>query len=132
MPLDDLVKGMLEQIGKVARSSAVTGQVRDAGAAKVVPLSKVSIGFGTGIAGLDGQRKSEESSSDAGVQGGAAGGALMVEPRAFVVIDENGMPHMLALKGKRAEIRQGIVLPGTEPTLESKEAPQLPPGKRNK
>ena len=37
------------------------------------------------------------------------GGALVVEPKAFVVVGEDGIPHMLALKrGKTAVIRHGV------------------------
>ena len=112
MDLNKLVKGLLSELGKVSKSDAVVGQVRDAGRAKVVPLSRVSIGFGTGVVGLDGKAKG----SDAGVEGGGAGGAIMVEPRAFVVVGEDGVPHMLALKrGKHAVMRRGIeILPKEE------------------
>jgi uncharacterized spore protein YtfJ len=131
MALNDLIRGMLAEIGKVAQSSTVVGKVRDAGSTQVVPLSKVSVGFGTGVAGLDGKRKGENSESDAGVAGSGAGGALVVEPKAFVVIDENGIPHMLALKGKRAELRQGVEIGG--PMLApAPEAPQLTDGKKPK
>jgi uncharacterized spore protein YtfJ len=136
MALNDLIKGMLAEIGKVAQSSTVVGKVRDAGGTKVVPLSKVSVAFGTGVAGLDGKRSAGDGDSDAGMQGSGAGGALVVEPRAFVVVDENGVSHMLALKGKRAELRHGVeigaaALPEAESTTRGP-APQLTEGKRPK
>ena len=42
----------------------------------------------------------------------------MVEPRAFVVVGEDGVPHMLALhRGKTAVLRKGIqILPATRGT----------------
>ena len=58
------------------------GTVRDAGKAKVVPLSKVSIAFGAGLAGAGGKAEKEGGGSDAGLEGGGAGGAILVEPKA--------------------------------------------------
>jgi uncharacterized spore protein YtfJ len=113
MDLNDLVKGLLTELNKVSKSDAVVGTVRDAGRAKVVPLSKVSIAFGAGLAGMGGKTVREGRAGDAGVEGGGAGGALLVEPKAFVVVGEDGVPHMLALKhGKHAVLRHGIeILP---------------------
>ncbi len=132
MDLNKLVKGLLSELGKVSKSDAVVGKVRDAGRAKVVPLSKVSIGFGTGVMGADGKA----NSSDAGLEGGGAGGAIVVEPRAFVVVGEDGVPHMLALKrGRHAVMRRGIeVLPRADllPAAEAKSAPRLEPGSKLK
>lgn len=114
MDLNDLVKGLLSELEKVSKSDAVVGTVRDAGKAKVLPLSKVSIGFGTGTADIGGKSQREGKEKDAGVEGGGVGGALVVEPKAFVVVGEDGVPHMLALKrGKTAVIRHGVeIAPG--------------------
>ncbi|HEY6077342.1 MAG TPA: spore germination protein GerW family protein [Polyangiaceae bacterium] len=117
MDLKDLMQELLEQLGKVASADAVVGGVRDAGKAKVLPLSRVSIGFGTAIGSLDGKAKRGTEESDAGAQAGGAGGAIVVEPRAFVVVGEDGTPHMLALaNGKQAVVRRGVkILPTSEP-----------------
>jgi uncharacterized spore protein YtfJ len=116
MELNKLVKGLLAELNKVSKSETVVGTVRDAGKAKVVPLSRVSIGFGTAVGSMGGTRQSEKSSGDAGGEGGGAGGALVVEPKAFVVVGEDGVPHMLALKrGRTAVMRRGIeILPEGE------------------
>ena len=98
MDLNALVKGLLSELEKVSKSDAVVGTVRDAGKAKVLPLSKVSIGFGTGTADIGGKSQRDGKEKDAGIEGGGVGGALMVEPKAFVVVGEDGVPHMLALK----------------------------------
>lgn len=108
MELKSLVASLLGEVGKIAKSDAVVGKVRDAGKAKVVPLSRISIGFGTGTAALDGRR----DAAGAGAAAGAAGGSVVVEPKAFVVVSEDGHPHMLALQGKVAVLRHGIeILP---------------------
>jgi uncharacterized spore protein YtfJ len=124
---------LLEELGKVAKADAVVGGVRDAGKAKVLPLAKISIGFGTAIGSLDGKAKQGTVESGAGAQAGGAGGAIVVEPRAFVVVGEDGEPHMLALaNGKQAVVRRGVqILPATtpEPALPGAPAPRLGDGK---
>jgi len=112
MEVKNLVKGLLAELNKVVKSDAVVGGVRDAGKAKVVPLSRVSIGFGAGLGGVGG--KTDRSTNGGGkAEGGGAGGAIVVEPRAFVVVGEDGLVHMLALnQGKHAVVRRGIeILP---------------------
>ena len=108
--LDKLVSGLLAELGKISKSDAVAGNVRDAGKAKVMPLCRVSIGFGTGAGELGGKHTSEESLRAAGLEGGGAGGALTVEPKAFVVVGPDGIPHMLVLNGRKTVVRRGIDL----------------------
>jgi uncharacterized spore protein YtfJ len=136
MDLNDLVKGLLSELQKVSKSDAVVGTVRDAGRAKVLPLSKISVAFGTGVAGVGGKSEAEGKQGDAGIEGGGAGGALMVEPKAFVIVGEDGIPHMLALKrGKHAIMRRGLeILPEGEgdKQLPGGKTPQLGDGKTKK
>ena len=131
MELNDLVKSLLSELNKISKSDAVAGKVRDAGKAKVLPLSKISLAFGTGIGEVGGKSEREGAERDAEADGGGAAGALAVEPKAFVVIADDGKPHMLAIKrGKKAVLRHGIeiapdeigeALPGDEvPRLGSK------------
>jgi len=131
--LKHLVQELLEELGKVAKADAVVGGVRDAGKAKIMPLSKISIGFGTAMGSLDGKAKRGAEESDAGAQAGGAGGAVVIEPRAFVVVGEDGVPHMLALQnGKQAVVRRGVkILPPAEPlpALNGDAAPRLGDGK---
>jgi uncharacterized spore protein YtfJ len=115
MDLDDLVKGLLKEVAKVSKSDAVVGEVRDAGRAKMLPLSKISVAFGTGVVGFGGKSEKDGRAADAGVEGGGVGGAVVVEPRAFVVVGEDGVPHLLALKrGRQAVLRRGIELIPTD------------------
>ena len=97
------------------------------------PRAKISIGLGTAIGTLDGKAKNGADESGAGAQAGGAGGAVVVEPRAFVVVGEDGTPHMLALaNGKQAVVRRGVkILPTTEPApaLNGAESPRLGDGK---
>ncbi len=130
MELDELVRGLLTEVGRIAKSDAVVGQVRDAGDAQVLPLSKISIGFGAGTVELDG--KAKRLKGDADLSAGGVGGALVVEPKAFVVVGPDGQPHMLALhQGKTGVLRRGLELtPRTDTTPhalpEARTAPELP------
>jgi len=110
MELKNLVKSLLTEINKISKSEAVVGNIRDAGKAKVMPLSRISVAFGTAIGGAGGKRTKADGSGDAEGEGGGAGGALKVEPRAFVVVGEDGVPHMLAIKRGHAVVRRGIEL----------------------
>ena len=126
---------LLDELGKVAKADAVVGGVRDAGKAKVLPLAKISVGFGTAMGSLDGKAKrgTGTEESDAGARAGGAGGAVVIEPRAFVVVGEDGVPHRLALaNGKQAVVRRGVrILPeaALTPALNGVETPRLGDGK---
>ncbi len=113
MDLKNLMQELLGELAKVSNADGVVGSVRDAGKAKVLPLSKVSIGFGTAVGGVDAKAKRGDGQSDADASVGGAGGAVVIEPRAFVVVGEDGVPHMLALQnGKTAVVRRGVrILP---------------------
>jgi uncharacterized spore protein YtfJ len=131
--LKHLMQELLDELGKLAKADAVVGGVRDAGKAKIMPLAKISVGFGTAMGNVDGKAKRNGEESDAGAQAGGAGGAVVIEPRAFVVVGEDGVPHMLALQnGKQAVVRRGVkILPPPEPlpALNGAEAPRLGDGK---
>lgn len=129
MELKELMSELLSELSKVTSSDAVVGQVRDAGKAKVLPLSRVSLGFGTAVGEVGGN---SERTGNAGAAGGGGGGALVIEPRAFVVVGEDGVPHLLALEhGKAAVVRRGIQIMPARPApaaLEGKASPRLGPG----
>jgi uncharacterized spore protein YtfJ len=132
MDLKELVTELLSELGKVSRSDAVVGTVRDAGKAKVLPLSRVTIGFGTATGEVGGKSQQDGKQGDAGAAGGGAGGAIVVEPRAFVVVGEDGVPHLLALeRGKTAVVRRGVeILPrkAAAAALDGGEVPRLSSG----
>jgi uncharacterized spore protein YtfJ len=123
MDLKELVTELLSELGKISKSDAVVGTVRDAGKAKVLPLSRIRLGFGTALGEADGKARVSGEESDAGGALGGAGGVIEVEPRAFVVVAEDGVPHLLALEGgKHGVLRRGIeILP------QKQESPALEP-----
>ena len=108
MDLKSLMSELLGELGRVSKADGVVGTVRDAGSAKVLPLSKISIAFGTAIGDVGGTAKRGNDERDADAEAGGAGGAIVVEPRAFVVVGEDGVPHLLALHRGKAVVRRGI------------------------
>jgi len=132
MDLKELVTELLSELGKISKSDAVVGAVRDAGKAKVLPLSRVSIGFGTATTDVGGKSQRDGKQGDADAAGGGAGGAVVVEPRAFVVVGEDGVPHLLALeRGKTAVVRRGVEILPQKPApaaLEGGAPPRLGAG----
>jgi uncharacterized spore protein YtfJ len=131
MDLKELVTELLSELGKLSKSDAVVGEVRDAGKAKVLPLSRVRVGFGTALGEAGGKAQLSGEERDAGGAFGGAGGAIVVEPKAFVVVGEDGVPHLLALEGgKHGVVRRGIeILPekSAAPALDRAHAPRLGP-----
>lgn len=123
MDLKELVSELLSELSKVVSTDAVVGTVRDAGKAKVLPLSRISLGFGTAVGEVGGKSQRAGQEGDAGAAGGGAGGAIVIEPRAFVVVGEDGVPHLMALeRGKAAVLRRGIEIlpqPSLAPALDA-------------
>jgi uncharacterized spore protein YtfJ len=111
MELNDLVTSLMTQLYRVSKSESVVGRPMKFGDSAVVPICKVTVGFGTG---------STEVTADADKAGaafdvGGAGGGLTVEPRAFVVVGKGGNSQLLSVRrGARAILQRAVdVLPQT-------------------
>jgi uncharacterized spore protein YtfJ len=89
--MDELVSTLSDTI----KSEAVCGQVIDLGPAKVVPLSRVSIGFGGGGGEGDqrfGHHRDKKSKHPAGKgSGGGGGGSAKVRPLGVLIFTEDGV-----------------------------------------
>ena len=111
MELDDLVTSMMKQLHRVANAETVVGKPMISGESAVVPLCKISVGFGTGSGDVAGELSKRGAAFDAG----GAGGGLTVEPRAFVVVGKGGYTQMLSVRrGAKAILQRAIdVLPET-------------------
>lgn len=111
MELDDLVSHLMKQLYRVSKSESVVGRPIMFADSAVVPLCRVSVGFGTGSGDVTG----EASSRGAALDIGGAGGGLVVEPRAFVVVGKGGTAQMLTVRrGAKAMLQRAIdVLPET-------------------
>ena len=111
MELDDLVGSLMKQLYRVANAESVVGKPMVSGDSAVVPLCKISVGFGTGSGDVSG----EVSKRGAALDAGGAGGGLVVEPCAFVVVGKGGHAQLLSVRrGTKAILQRAIdILPET-------------------
>lgn len=82
MAVADLIKNVMGEIENVMRTRTVVGDPISAGEFTVIPVSKVTFGFGAGGGGSE--------KKPAGGSGEGVGGGWSIEPLAFVVIGKEG------------------------------------------
>jgi len=88
MHIQELVKAVLSELKQITKTETVIGEPIRSGSTVVVPVSKISIGFGIG-------------GGQAGVKGSQAegtGGGISIEPVAFVVIREENVSILAVAK----------------------------------
>ena len=93
---DTLVKTVLEELQSLSQTKTIIGDPIEVQNQSIIPVSKVSIGFGIGGGDKD-QTK----------QMNATGGGVSIEPLAFIVISEEKV-EMITLE--KAETRFGQVI----------------------
>ncbi|OGJ85968.1 MAG: hypothetical protein A2268_00040 [Candidatus Raymondbacteria bacterium RifOxyA12_full_50_37] len=98
MTLESVVKTVMEEIRTIAKTETVVGKEIKAGESTIVPVSKISFGFGGG--GGTGKEGKEGT--------GVAGGAT-VEPIAFIVVT-NGRAQLMPLTDKSGNLGKVIDL----------------------
>jgi uncharacterized spore protein YtfJ len=109
MSLDKLADTVLKDLGDILKSKSVVGEPLVLGGKTIVPVTKVSFGFGVG--------GSEEEKSKDGFGGGTAGGAN-IEPVSFLVIDEEKGVKVVKASYKRELWEKLLDLPQTEEVIE--------------
>ncbi len=80
--LQELASSVITQIKEIAASDTVVGKQVIMGNKSVVPVTRVTVGFGVG----GGEGESGEKGSGFG---GGAGGGVRVEPMGFIIIEED-------------------------------------------
>ena len=88
MPIDDLIKTMMQEFREIVKTETVVGEPVIAGDVIIVPVSKISFGFGAG--GGNGSQKDGSSGT---------GGGGSVQPVAFIII-QNGKAQLVPLEDK--------------------------------
>jgi uncharacterized spore protein YtfJ len=107
MDLNDLLNGLMVDMRKVSDTATMVGKPLKLGSAHMVPLLSVTIGFGTATTDLSGSGERRGGRVD----GGGAGGTMVVTPRAFVVVGNDGSPQLIALKeGKYGHLQTALEL----------------------
>ena len=99
MAVEDLMKEVVTQLEKMITTRTIVGEPITAAGKTVIPISKVSFGFGSG--GGEGKRGEE------GGFGGGGGGGAKIEPVAFLVISEEEV-KLVGMKGKGLDIEKII------------------------
>jgi len=99
MAVEDLMKEVVTQLEKMITTKTIVGEPITAAGKTVIPISKVSFGFGSG--GGEGKRGEE------GGFGGGGGGGAKIEPVAFLVISEEEV-KLVGMKGKGLDIEKII------------------------
>ena len=83
----DILKGVVGELKEVARSETIIGEPVTVGDKTVIPIVKISFGFGAG----GGQRDSGKADQ----YGGGGGGGARIEPAAFIIMDADGVSILL-------------------------------------
>lgn len=80
--LVDVLQTIVSELRQMARSESIVGTPVTIGERTVVPITKLSFGFGAG--GAEGTRADKGSGF-----GGGGGGGAMIEPVAFLIMDKD-------------------------------------------
>jgi len=95
--VEALIERVLGELHRIVQTRTVVGEPVVAGGLTLIPVSKISFGFGAG-GGKEGKGQS------------GTGGGATVEPIAFVVIDADGKASLLSLQDKEVSWGQIVQL----------------------
>lgn len=98
MNISDLVRSTLEELKDLMTSKTVVGDPINAGDHTVIPVSKVTFGFGGG----GGNNASDDKKNETG-EGQGIGGGWKISPVAFIVLGPDG-PKLLTIGEKESAI----------------------------
>lgn len=89
MGLEQLMSEVSSELERLISTKTVIGEAVTAGDTTIIPVTKVSFGFGTG----GGEGKRNTANMEEGFGGGGGAGAK-IEPVAFIVISEDNVRVM--------------------------------------
>ncbi|HID11156.1 MAG TPA: hypothetical protein EYP17_07630 [Candidatus Latescibacteria bacterium] len=96
--VEQLIGVLMDKLSQIAQTRTVVGDAIQVEEVTLLPISKVSIGFGAGGGGEQAKHG-----------GSGMGGGISIEPIAFVAIVK-GKPHLLPLKKEREGMGWGRLL----------------------
>lgn len=99
--LEELALSIIGQLKEIAATDTIIGQPVTVGAKAVVPVTRVTVGFGVG----GGSEETKENTSNFG---GGGGGGVRVEPVGFIVIEEDQVWYLPTSPGKYASMIEAI------------------------
>jgi uncharacterized spore protein YtfJ len=97
MDVSKLITALLTGMKEISVSETVVGAPIRSGGSTIIPVNKVTLGFGTGAAGTG----SGANAGASGLESSAVGGGLTVDPQAFIVVNADGQAQLLSLKDSR-------------------------------
>ncbi len=101
-PVNKIMENTLEKMRQMVDTSTIVGDPIVTGDITLVPVSKVSYGFGSGGTDLP-------SKSNAELFGGGGGGGITIQPVAFIVI-ENGKCRMMQINNYTSSADRAIAM----------------------
>lgn len=100
MDVSKLITALLSGMKEISVSETVVGAPIRSGGSTIIPVNKVTLGFGTGAAGT--RSGASGNAGGSGLESTAAGGGLTVDPQAFIVVNAEGQAQLLSLKDSRS------------------------------
>lgn len=101
-PVNKIMEGTLDKLRQMVDTSTIIGEPIVTGDTTLIPVSKVSYGFGSG--GTDLPTKSSNE-----LFGGGGGGGVTIAPVAFIVI-ENGKCRMMQINNYTSSADRAIAM----------------------
>lgn len=92
MSLEDIMKEVSSELERLVSTKTVVGEAVTVGETTIIPVTKVSFGFGSG--GGEGKKDGKEEGF-----GGGGGAGAKIEPVAFIVVSPEGT-RMMSVSGK--------------------------------
>ncbi len=100
----NIIKTVMAEIKDIAKTETVVGKPVEAGNSTIIPVSRISFGFGGGGGG---GKNSKENSSKQDAEGTGIAGGAKIEPVAFIVITD-GKAQMLSVDDKSSNFTRVI------------------------
>jgi len=97
----EVITGIVGELKTIAQAESIIGEAVTVGDKTVIPVCKVSVGFGAG--GGEGEKEKM-----GGGYGAGGGGGCIIEPAAFIIMDETGISLLPAKPGKIDSIVEAI------------------------
>jgi sporulation protein YtfJ len=92
MALEDIMREVSAELERLVSTKTVVGEAVTVGETTIIPVTKVSFGFGSG--GGEGKKDGKEEGF-----GGGGGAGAKIEPVAFIVVSPEGT-RIMSVSGK--------------------------------
>ncbi len=96
MQIAEMIEQLADDLKSYASTSSIFGEPIELQGATVIPVSKMSVGYGGG-----GGEGKEGSSGDRG-EGGGAGGGVKIEPAALIIA-KDGEVSVVSIKARESK-----------------------------